>query len=124
MQSKLIISPEFVAAWRRCCRLRAADADSDEARDAEQALDRLIACALGRFHAADGPCPWPPGSAGACSWPLAQALRRRLEPIQEVIESGESVVILYRALDSRGGAPDVEAGTPPCCRPQRSSLPE
>ena len=47
-----------------------------------------------------------------------------LEPIQEVVESDESVVILCWAFDSRGGAPDVEAGTSHCCGPQRSSLSE
>jgi hypothetical protein len=51
-------------------------------------------------------------------------LPRLLEPIQEVIESDESVVILCWAFDSRGGAPDVEAGTSHCCGPQRSSLSE
>jgi len=47
-----------------------------------------------------------------------------LEPIQEVVESDESVVILCWAFDSRGGAPDVEAGTSHCCGPHRSSLSE
>jgi hypothetical protein len=26
----------------------------------------------------DGPSPWPPGTAGATTWPKAQALRREL----------------------------------------------
>ena len=51
-------------------------------------------------------------------------VKKDLEPIQEVVESDESVVILYWAFDSRGGAPDVEAGTSHCCGPQRSSLSE
>src|SRR2546426_6368116 len=41
-------------------------------------------------------------------------LRRRIrssEPIQEVGESDESVVILCWAFDSRGGAADVGTGT-------------
>ena len=46
-----------------------------------------------------------------------------LEPIQEEVESGESVVIPYWRL-IRTGAPDVEAGTPPGGRAAWPSLSE
>jgi hypothetical protein len=45
------------------------------------------------------------------------------EPIQEEVESGESVVIPYWRL-IRTGAPDVEAGTPPGGRAAWPSLSE
>jgi hypothetical protein len=39
------------------------------------------------WEADDGPSPWPPGCAGALSWPQAQQLRRRL--IAELREAEE-----------------------------------
>src|SRR5215207_1191655 len=44
-----------------------------------------------------------------------------LEPIQEEVESHESVVILYWRL-IREGAPDVESRTPSCSRAARPTI--
>ena len=59
-----------------------------------------------------------------CDWLVSLVLVQIFsEPIQEEVESGESVVIPYWRL-IRTGAPDVEAGTPPGGGAIRPSLSE
>lgn len=53
--------------------------------------------------------------------PAAMANGSDLEPIQEEVESHESVVILYRRL-IREGVPDVESRTPSCSRAARPTI--